>query len=473
MYIFFLLVSLANLALGYFVAVKFHATLFPMAEAERELARDARQLSGGAPTFTIDASQMPLVHSEPPLVLSPPENQAALGTIPAVQAAVSEPAQLSPATNAASHATAPPATGAAFTTATAATVPSTASNPTEASSRVCMTRLQEVSVDDFMTGLSDFRAKLSALDQRVRQCAKSADTREIETCVQDFRAVNSLYLEQSSEARQRLENVEPSESNRVNEARQAVQNALATQAEVVRRSDETLSGLDIEADPRASCQTLLNTAHALGNSNDQLRDALQSAKSERREDSATAAEVPPPAGIDELTQIPSREMFDLELARQLEQAGDFCLAVIDVDHCGQLNLEFGPAATDELIKVMAKIIAASTRGEFPAARYSGQQFAVLYPGYGLDRASRAAETIRQIIDRTVFRHDGQQMSVSVSVTFISGGGKDTLPGLREKLSAGVLAAKQFGANRSFQFVNGEVIPVPPPELDLETSSYEV
>ena len=461
MLIFFLFISLINLATGYFVAVKFHNTLFPAPTRERELVRTSGEIVNGVPPFSIDASQMPLVNRQPPLVALPGEKINLPDVIPSAQAAISNPLPSIPK-------------GPEPTQVDTAKAALSAEESFQRQFRNdSPENLTEVSVNDFMRGISDFRAQLSALDQRVRNCAKSPDTRQIEGCVQEFRAANSRYLEQTSEVKDRLEQAQPSASEVASNAREAMEQALALQLAEVRNTEGKLSQLNIAADPHGSCETLLNTAHALASSNDKLRDELELAKRNLQPESDIPSEEESISMLDELTQIPNRQMFDLEIRRQTKRGESFCIALADLDHCGQLNLSYGPAVTDEILKAIAKIVAASARGECRAARYSGQQFAVLFPNYQLAETALAVENIRQIIHLTEFKHDETRLNVSVSITLISSQANESLHSIEQRLSTGVATAKNNVRNKSYQFQAGKVEPISPPELDLQVNSYEV
>lgn len=448
MLFFFLLISLANLAIGYIVAVKFHTTLFPEPTRERELV-------GGAPPFSIDATQIPLVNRQPSLVAILPEQQGLSDAAPEEDQALgnlaSTPEQISEPSISTSEEAFPPTEDIETSTKNGSPEP-----------------LPTASMDDFMRGISDFRAQLSALDQRIRTCAKMPDAQQIEGCVQEFREANHRYLVQTSEVKDRLNQVE---SEAANCAREAIQQALDMQVAEVRLTAVKLDQLDVAADPAGSCESLLNTANALATTNDKLRDELALAQRELQPEQDPEEAIEPT--LDELTQIPSRQMFDLELRRQLKRDEAFYFAIADVDHCNQLNLSYGPAVTDEILKAIARIVAASARGQCRAARYSGQQFAVIFPAYELADAAEVVERIRQIIHLTEFKHEDTRLDVSVSVTLFAGKSGELLPRFEHQLREGLAIVKSKERNQSFQVQAGKVEVISPPELDLQATSYEV
>lgn len=457
MFLFFLFVSLTNLAIGYIVAVKFHSTMFPEPARERELVRTSAELVAGAPAFSIDATQIPLINSQltakATLPQQPVKADAPLKTeerLPDLMLVLNE---------------------IEITARQEALPPAQENSPSPRKSEA-QGEADNVSVDEFMRGISAFRAQLSALDLRIRNCAKSPDSRQIEGCVQEFREANSRYLEQTTEVKDRLNKSESTESKSKAGTREAIQQALAHQVQEVKLTEVKLTQLDIAADPEGSCETLLSTAHALASSNDKLRDEMVLAKRNLQPE-READEEETILALDEMTQIPSRQMFDLELRRQTKRGEEFYLAIVDVDHCSQLNLNYGPAVVDEVIKAIARIVAASARGGCRAARYTGQQFAVLFPDYEIADVAQAVERIRQIIQLTEFKHDETRLEVSVSITVIAGNTGASLQTLEQQVNEGIGKAKNKGSNQSFQIRAGEVEVIPPAELDLQANTYEV
>ncbi len=74
-------------------------------------------------------------------------------------------------------------------------------------------------------------------------------------------------------------------------------------------------------------------------------------------------------------------------------------AVFDIDHFKLFNDTYGHAAGDEvLVFVAGRIAAESRRATDLAARFGGEEFAVVLPGTGLDAAARMAEKIRKRIE---------------------------------------------------------------------------
>lgn len=92
------------------------------------------------------------------------------------------------------------------------------------------------------------------------------------------------------------------------------------------------------------------------------------------------------ARTDDLTGIPSRRAFNLELEQLLEtssreDAQPFALAIIDLDRFKEVNDRLGHAAGDEVLQCMAaKLQSAHYPGTHFVARLGGDEFVLLLSG---------------------------------------------------------------------------------------------
>ncbi|MBB3122202.1 sensor domain-containing diguanylate cyclase [Pseudoduganella violacea] len=114
---------------------------------------------------------------------------------------------------------------------------------------------------------------------------------------------------------------------------------------------------------------------------------------------------------DGLTGLANRRQFDTslssEFSRAMRDASSLALIMIDVDCFKQYNDIYGHAAGDECLRAIGKVVSDSKHrpGDL-AARYGGEEMAVLLPGADVDGAMRVAENIRAAIAALKLEHTG-------------------------------------------------------------------
>jgi diguanylate cyclase (GGDEF)-like protein len=121
------------------------------------------------------------------------------------------------------------------------------------------------------------------------------------------------------------------------------------------------------------------------------------------------------AGLDPLTGLANRRTLDrvleLEIARAARQGSDVSIAVFDVDSFRALNQDAGGATGDEILRVVASVLAEQVRLVDTVARIGGDEFVVVAPGSGgvtvADRVLRAIDGLEPV--------GGIRVSVSAGV----------------------------------------------------------
>ena len=126
------------------------------------------------------------------------------------------------------------------------------------------------------------------------------------------------------------------------------------------------------------------------------RDRLQ------QELTAAYKEADANAGIDHVTELANRRVFDKQLAREWRRAMrekvSLSLIMIDVDQFKLYNDHYGHLAGDACLRTIGSILKnAPLRETDLAARYGGEEFAVILPRASSEGASILAERIRQAV----------------------------------------------------------------------------
>jgi diguanylate cyclase (GGDEF)-like protein len=125
------------------------------------------------------------------------------------------------------------------------------------------------------------------------------------------------------------------------------------------------------------------------------------------------------AVTDGLTGLANRKRFDDFLNEQFVLAGKsqktLSLLMIDIDKFKSVNDKFGHPAGDAVIRAIGKLLKTAARKQDLAARYGGEEMALILPGTNRAVASAIAETIRKAIAAKPVQHDALTIPVSASI----------------------------------------------------------
>jgi len=116
--------------------------------------------------------------------------------------------------------------------------------------------------------------------------------------------------------------------------------------------------------------------------------------------------------VDELTGLPNRRAWSVELPAAIERARRdqlaLSVAMLDLDHFKRFNDEYGHQAGDRLLKSVAAAWRERLRTVDQLARYGGEEFIVLLPGADRELATSVLERLRTV------RPAGQTFSAGVA-----------------------------------------------------------
>lgn len=157
------------------------------------------------------------------------------------------------------------------------------------------------------------------------------------------------------------------------------------------------------------------------------------------------------ANTDSLTSLFNRRAFieslDKEIKRNLRGGGNFCFAIMDLDHFKQVNDTYGHQVGDEALMVFSQILSNQCRSTDVAGRWGGEEFVVLLAETDLKGAVVFLERIRSITEATVIP-SRPECKISVSIGVISYDGIEKNPGkLVSKADKALYQAKETGRNK--------------------------
>lgn len=163
------------------------------------------------------------------------------------------------------------------------------------------------------------------------------------------------------------------------------------------------------------------------------------------------------AQLDSLTLLPNRAAFWDAFERALSQRAGSALsiAVIDLDNFKSVNDTYGHSTGDDVLRMVARVLANSLRSTDFLARWGGEEFCVFLPHTELRAATLVLEDALRRLRETPITADGDCFSITFSAgvaTVGAGvGGGDALA-LADRL---LYVAKKSGRNQVVSTADAE------------------
>jgi diguanylate cyclase (GGDEF)-like protein len=159
------------------------------------------------------------------------------------------------------------------------------------------------------------------------------------------------------------------------------------------------------------------------------------------------------SSLDALTDLHNRrwmeKMFSREVRRCETASEPLSLMVLDVDHFKRYNDLYGHLMGDEVLRRVAEMLRAHMRANDMAARFGGDEIALLLPGMALPEAISVAERLKRAASTIELPGPGSEAppapTLSVGVADIQRG--DTLNSLLHRADSALYQAKRDGRDR--------------------------
>jgi diguanylate cyclase (GGDEF)-like protein len=156
---------------------------------------------------------------------------------------------------------------------------------------------------------------------------------------------------------------------------------------------------------------------------------------------------------DSLTGLFNRRFMEIALERELRRASrkqaSLAVFMIDADHFKQFNDTFGHKAGDTVLREIADRFLSTVRGEDVVCRYGGEEFIIILPDIGAEKAVQRAESIRESVAALRLADHGQSLgpvTISIGVAVYPGDGRD-MEQILQAADRRLYAAKNNGRNQ--------------------------
>lgn len=157
---------------------------------------------------------------------------------------------------------------------------------------------------------------------------------------------------------------------------------------------------------------------------------------------------------DSLTALSNRKAFDTELRRIAKESADngqtFSLIMLDIDHFKSFNDNFGHQVGDQVLRLVARTLTEGVKGRDVAARFGGEEFAIILPETNLQGSVKVADALRKAVagKEVINRNTGDKLGrITMSggvAEYLSG---EDLEDLIGRADAALYTAKHNGRNQ--------------------------
>ena len=138
-----------------------------------------------------------------------------------------------------------------------------------------------------------------------------------------------------------------------------------------------------------------------------------------RSAASAEANIAASSGRDELTGLPGRHAFlrhaELIHARAQADKSPYAIEIVDIDNLRAINDNYGYAAGDRAIIVVARALERLRAPDESLARFAGDKFLVLVPRLDGSRADELARRIRSVVFSTTINVDTEVVRIKANV----------------------------------------------------------
>jgi diguanylate cyclase (GGDEF)-like protein len=138
-----------------------------------------------------------------------------------------------------------------------------------------------------------------------------------------------------------------------------------------------------------------------------------------------------------------RESLASELERARRYGRPLSLMMADLDYLREVNNTYGHLAGDEVLAGIGEVLRTELRDSDFAGRFGGEEFCVILPETGLDRAESLAERVREAVAAREFGRARLHVTVSVGVAAFP---RTERKDLQRNADAALYRAKARGKN---------------------------
>ena len=147
------------------------------------------------------------------------------------------------------------------------------------------------------------------------------------------------------------------------------------------------------------------------------------ANTETRMSAVKNEEIERLALLDTLTELYNSRTFLKEIKDELRRAKRYkrpvALCMLSIDGFRDITRQYGALTSDAVLKALGDVLRGAIRDVDVPARYSAEEFAIIFPETNASGAAIVAERIRQRIGSQPITHNWHNLKVTASIGLAS------------------------------------------------------
>lgn len=161
--------------------------------------------------------------------------------------------------------------------------------------------------------------------------------------------------------------------------------------------------------------------------------------------------------LDELTGAFNRNFLTIEMKRLLKEENgpaDQSIALIDLDHCKNINDTYSHSLGDNVLKTLSNIIMKEMRSSDYLVRFSGEEFVLVMPGLTGEQAVSHIESFKRSFSKVEFNKEESPFTCTFSAgVYQIQNQSEQLDTIIQKADKAMYQAKQEGRNQVILYSN--------------------
>ncbi len=220
-------------------------------------------------------------------------------------------------------------------------------------------------------------------------------------------------------------------------------------ADVVAHNQKVVHINDRLATPPEQPAEIISTINEIINANQEMQGQLADAQKRIAQQSRMIEQASQQARTDALTGLANRRALNEFLANCLENTNPseiVGLLLMDIDHFKNFNDNFGHTTGDAVLASFARSLSTCCGDNCYAARFGGEEFAVIMTARSVDELVRNATEVRYFVSEQVINYEDLQLQITSSGGLCMLLPDDTSSAVYERADEGLYQSKKAGRN---------------------------